>query len=49
MKQRDVSSIYDQFCAATEKQTDRLGQTYLHAHQFYAFGGHVDVHLHMQS
>ena len=32
-----------QFCAAPEKQTHRLGQTYLHADQFYAFGGHVDV------
>ena len=37
------------FCAATETQTVRLGQMYLHAHQFYAFGGHNDVNLHMQS
>ena len=43
MKQRNMSSICDQFWAATEKQTDRLGQTYLHAHQLYAFGGHVYV------
>ena len=49
MKQRNMSSICNQFCAATEKQPDRLGKTYLHADQFYAFGGYVDVNLHMQS
>ena len=35
----------DQFCAATEKQTDRLGQTYLHADQFYTFGGHILIYI----
>ena len=49
MKQRNMLSICDQFCPPMEKQTDRLGQTYLYVHQFYAFGGHIDVNLHMQS
>ena len=48
MKQRGMSSICRLICAATEEQTDRLGQTYFHVDQFYAFWGHVDVNLHLK-